>query len=69
MKFLAWPASSPLTRSHVTCDAPFLGEYPRAPQEHLLPGHQSSPPGLLPALISKPHNASKHENVPISIEK
>ncbi|WVZ62753.1 hypothetical protein U9M48_012459 [Paspalum notatum var. saurae] len=55
----AWPASSPLTRSHVTCDAPFLGEYPRAPQEHLLPGHQSSPPGLLPALISTPHNASK----------
>ena len=32
-------------------EAALVRERPRAPQEHLLPGHRPSPPGLLQALI------------------
>ncbi|KAJ1288265.1 hypothetical protein BS78_02G077400 [Paspalum vaginatum] len=61
--FLAWPTSSPLTRSHVAREAPLLREHPRAPEEHLLAGRQSSPLGLVPALISTPHNTSKKQTL------
>ena len=32
-------------------EAALVRERPRAPQEHLLPGHRPSPPGLLQAMI------------------